>query len=165
MTHWIPAYIGLGANIGDPVAQIRDAWQRISVLSGCRDAQLSHLYLSEPMGPPGQPDYFNAAGAVLTTMPAVELLEHLLRIESDMGRIRDDMRWGPRIIDLDLLVYAEQTIDRKGLCVPHPGVHERNFVLYPLADIAPDLCIPGKGQVSNLMALTGDRGLERINRS
>lgn len=162
---WLPAYIGLGANIGDPDAQIHDAWQRISVLPGCRDARLSPLYLSEPMGPPGQPDYINAAGTVLTSMPAAQLLEHLLRIENEMGRTRDNVRWGPRIIDLDLLVFADQIIDQKGLRVPHPGVHERNFVLYPLADIAPDLCIPGKGRVSQLMALVGDRGLERISRS
>ena len=163
MTRWLPAYIGLGANIGDPGAQVRDAWRRISSLPGCCDARLSNLYLSTPMGPQDQPDFVNAAGAVLTTLDAMQLLIHLKKIENDLGRERDRSRWGPRIIDLDLLVFGRQVIDNDVLCIPHPGVHERNFVLYPLADIAPDLCIPGKGRVSRLMALAGNRGLERIS--
>ncbi len=110
------------------------------------------------MGPSDQPDFVNAAAGLLTQLTARELLEGLLRIEKAMGRERRE-RWGPRVIDLDLIWMPGETIDEPGLTLPHPGVSSRNFVLYPLADIAPTLTIPGHGKVSELARAAGDDGL------
>ena len=110
------------------------------------------------MGPQDQPDYVNAAAGLLTRLSARELLENLLRTERDMGRDRQ-ARWGPRVIDLDLLWMPGAVIDEPGLTVPHPGVSTRNFVLYPLADIAPTLAIPGHVTVADLLKSAGDDGI------
>ena len=110
------------------------------------------------MGPQDQPDFVNAAAGLLSQLTARELLEGLLRIEAAMGRIREE-RWGPRIIDLDLVWMVGEAIDEPGLTLPHPGVSTRNFVLYPLADIAPTLAIPGHGIVSELRRRAGDAGI------
>jgi 2-amino-4-hydroxy-6-hydroxymethyldihydropteridine diphosphokinase len=110
------------------------------------------------MGPQDQPDFVNAAAGLLTQVGARELLEQLLGIEQAMGRNRQE-RWGPRVIDLDLIWMPGETIDEPGLTLPHPGVSMRNFVLYPLADIAPTLAIPGHGHVSELLRRAGDEGI------
>jgi 2-amino-4-hydroxy-6-hydroxymethyldihydropteridine diphosphokinase len=118
----------------------------------------SRLYLTHPMGPQDQPDFVNAVVGLLTRMGPRELLEALLGIERSMGRDRQE-RWGPRIIDLDLIWMVGEVIDEPGLTLPHPGVSERNFVLYPLCDIAPQLMIPGHGKVVDLRARVHGDGI------
>ncbi len=120
--------------------------------------QRSRLYRTRPLGPQDQPDFVNAAAGLLTQLTARQLLEGLLRIEQAMGRERQE-RWGPRVIDLDLIWMPGETVDEPGLTLPHPGVSSRNFVLYPLADIAPTLAIPGHGKVSELLRTVGDDGM------
>jgi 2-amino-4-hydroxy-6-hydroxymethyldihydropteridine diphosphokinase len=121
---------------------------RMRALSGTQPLR-SHLYLSKPMGPKDQPDFVNAAVGLLTQATPRGLLSDLLGIERSMGRNRQE-RWGPRVIDLDLVWMVDAAVDEPGLTVPHPGVSIRNFVLYPLADIAPTMNIPGYGTVLDL---------------
>ncbi len=153
-----PAYVALGSNLDDPVRQVGLALGHLSRHEAVRVVARSRLYRSRPLGPQDQPDFVNAAAGLLTALAARELLEVLLAIERLMGRDRRE-RWGPRIIDLDLIWMIGEPIDEPGLCLPHPGVSARNFVLYPLADIAPTLRIPGHGRVADLAARIGDAGL------
>lgn len=156
------AYIGLGSNLQQPIQQVKQALQ---ALAGLPDTQLlahSRLYCSAPMGPPDQPDYVNAVAALETSLPALDLLHALHAIEQAQGRIRDGQRWGPRTLDLDILVYGDECINDEQLVVPHPGLHDRNFVLYPLKEIAPGLVIPGRGALSDLVARCPASGLEPI---
>jgi 2-amino-4-hydroxy-6-hydroxymethyldihydropteridine diphosphokinase len=111
------------------------------------------------MGPPDQPEFVNAAAGLLTRLPAPDLLRELQAIETGMGRVPPPVRWGPRLIDLDLLVHGQQVSREPTLVLPHPGIHERNFVLYPLADIAPTLLIPGHASVAELARQRGGDGL------
>ena len=159
---WRPAYIAIGANLGDPRASVRAAYERIARLPDTRLLMRSRVYRSRPMGPQDQPDFINAAAGVLTRHDARALLGLLLETERLMGRDRRE-RWGPRIIDLDLVWMAGAVIDEPGLCVPHPGIRDRNFVLYPLADIAPTLRVPGCGRVSDLKRQVGDAGLSVLD--
>ena len=153
-----PAYIALGSNLEDPTRQVHRAMENLSREEGIRLELRSRLYRSSPLGPQDQPDFVNAAVGVLTELSARQLLDRLLSIEKLMGRDRRE-RWGPRVIDLDLIWMIGEPIDEPGLKLPHPGVSERNFVLYPLADIAPSLRIPGYGRVADLAARIGDAGL------
>jgi len=155
---WRPAYVAIGSNLNDPQARVLEAFERLATLRATRAVLRSRLYRSRPMGPQDQPYFVNAAAGLLTQAGARELLEGLLGIERAMGRNRQE-RWGPRVIDLDLLWMVGETIDEPGLTVPHPGVSRRNFVLYPLADIAPTLAIPGHGSVSELLKSAGDDGI------
>ena len=148
--HWYPAYIGLGSNLQGPARQLEDAFALLHEISQTRLLRYSSLYRSAPFGGIEQPDFVNAVAALLAQLSAQELLRDLQRIETARGRERGAVRWGPRLLDLDLLVYSSQTIDEAELTVPHPGIAERNFVLLPLGEIAPDLDIPGLGRVSNL---------------
>jgi 2-amino-4-hydroxy-6-hydroxymethyldihydropteridine diphosphokinase len=159
-----PAYIALGSNLEDPIGQVRHAMERLSRHEGIRYLLRSRLYRSSPLGPQDQPDFINAAVGVLSPLSARELLDALLSIEKLMGRDRRE-RWGPRIIDLDLIWMAGDPVDEPGLKLPHPGVSERNFVLYPLADIAPSLRIPGIGRVEDLAGRIGDAGLSVLEDS
>jgi len=116
------------------------------------------------MGPQDQPDYVNGVAGLLTTLEPQELLAQLQALETRLGRVRTEGdRWGPRIIDLDLLVYGMQTLALPGLNLPHPGISERNFVLFPLCDISPTLAIPGQGVVQDLARQMGSEGLQEIN--
>ena len=153
-----PAYIALGSNLEDPTRQVHRAMENLSREQGIRLELRSRLYRSSPLGPQDQPDFVNAAVGVLTELSARQLLDRLLSIEKLMGRDRRE-RWGPRVIDLDLIWMIGEPIDEPGLKLPHPGVSERNFVLYPLAEIAPSLRIPGHGRVVDLAARIGDAGL------
>lgn len=135
----VRAFIGLGANLGDPPTQLREALRRLSERTGIDLKRQSSFYLSKPLGPSGQADYCNAVAAIDTTLSAPDLLHALLDIERAMGRTRTGQRWQPRLIDLDLLLYGNEQIDIPGLRVPHPEMHKRNFVLVPLAQIAPEL--------------------------
>ena len=150
---WVPAYVGLGSNLDEPEKQIRDAIGRLASLANSRLAASSGLYRSTPMGEVEQPDFINAVVCLLTALPARALLDELLAMESEAGRRRDGERWGPRVLDLDLLLFGQRTIEEVGLTVPHPGIAERNFVLFPLRDIAPFAHVPGKGAVHTLAAI------------
>ena len=155
---WHPAYVAIGSNIGSPRERVLEAMQRLSALSTADTLLRSHLYLSRPMGPQDQPDFVNAAAGLLTQSTPQELLAQLLDIERNMGRIQRE-RWGPRVIDLDLVWMVDAMVDEPGLKVPHPGVSTRNFVLYPLADIAPTMKIPGMGTVLDLKRSVGGDGI------
>lgn len=146
------AWVGLGANLGDPVAMVARALDALDEVSGVRLACRSPLYRTPPMGPPGQPDYINAVAGLDTDRSPEILLENLLALETRLGRRRDGTRWGPRVIDLDLLCYGDRRIESDFLTLPHPGIAERAFVLVPLADVVPDLDIPGIGRVSDCVA-------------
>ena len=155
---WRPAYVGIGSNLESPRERVLEAFERISTLNATRILLRSHLYLTRPMGPKDQPDFVNAAVGLLTQLSSRDLLKGLLDIERSMGRARQE-RWGPRVIDLDLLWMVDSAIDEPGLTVPHPGVSTRNFVLYPLADIAPTIKIPRIGQVLDLKRDAGGDGI------
>jgi 2-amino-4-hydroxy-6-hydroxymethyldihydropteridine diphosphokinase len=150
--------VAIGSNLNDPQARVLEAFERLAALRATRAVLRSRLYRSRPMGPQDQPYFVNAAAGLLTQADARELLDGLLGIERAMGRNRQE-RWGPRVIDLDLVWMVGETIDEPGLTLPHPGVSTRNFVLYPLADIAPTLAIPGHGSVSELLRRAGDDGI------
>jgi 2-amino-4-hydroxy-6-hydroxymethyldihydropteridine diphosphokinase len=149
---WIPAYVALGSNIDDPRAQIARAFEALTELRGSRLVLCSPLYLSPPFGPVPQPDFVNAVAGMLTTVDPREFLAELKLIEDRLGRARPVVRWGPRRIDLDLLVHGRTRVDEVGLTVPHPGIAVRPFVLAPLAEIAPELDVPGLGRVRALAA-------------
>ncbi len=159
---WRPAYVGIGSNLQGPSGQVESAIESLSALDDTRLVLRSALYRSAPFGGIEQPHYVNAVAALLTTLDARQLLDELQQIELRRGRRRDGMRWGPRIIDLDILVFASQSIDEPGLVVPHPGIAERNFVLLPLREIAPGLVIPGLGPVSKLPVNMEEPQIERI---
>jgi 2-amino-4-hydroxy-6-hydroxymethyldihydropteridine diphosphokinase len=155
---WRPAYVGIGSNLQSPRDRALEAIERMSTLDATRIVLRSQLYLTRPMGPLDQPDFINAAVGLLTQLSARDLLAGLLGIERSMGRDRQE-RWGPRVIDLDLLWMIDSVIDEPGLTVPHPGVSTRNFVLYPLADIAPTIKIPRVGIVLDLKRDAGGDGI------
>jgi 2-amino-4-hydroxy-6-hydroxymethyldihydropteridine diphosphokinase len=140
------AYVGLGSNLGDREAVIRTAAELI----GAR--RLSRISETEPWGNEEQPKFLNAVAEVETELEPRALLGLLLEVEARLGRERDGTHWGPRTIDLDLLLYGDRVVDEPGLTVPHPFLHERLFVLEPLAELAPDAAIPGRGDVSGLLA-------------
>jgi 2-amino-4-hydroxy-6-hydroxymethyldihydropteridine diphosphokinase len=158
MTLWRPAYVGIGSNLQSPRERVLEAIELMNTLETTRVVLRSHLYLTRPMGPQDQPDFVNAVVGLITQLGARELLSGLLGIERSMGRDRQE-RWGPRVIDLDLLWMIDSAIDEPGLTVPHPGVSMRNFVLYPLADIAPTIKIPRVGIVLDLKRDAGGGGI------
>jgi 2-amino-4-hydroxy-6-hydroxymethyldihydropteridine diphosphokinase len=159
---WQPAYIGLGSNLQEPKTQVRRACAALAALATTRLVRVSPLYRSRPFGPVPQPDFINAVAGVLTQLDARTLLGELLALERALGRPAQRERWGPRVIDLDLLVYGRERRAEPDLILPHAGIVERNFVLYPLADLAPDLDVPGLGRVAELRGRLGSEGLERL---
>ncbi len=157
------AFIGLGSNLTTPVEQINVARQEIGALENVEEVTFSSLYKSPPMGPQDQPDYINAVMCVKTKLSAMELLKKMQTIENSHGRIREK-RWGARTLDLDLLLYGQQRINESDLVVPHAGIAERAFVLYPLYEIAgDDLDIPGLGTLGTLLEKCPQNGLQRIS--
>ena len=161
--NWRPAYVALGSNLDDPVRQVESA---IAQLAGIPDTRLvlrSRLWKARPMGPQDQPDFVNAVAGLLTRLDARALLESLAGIERRMGRVAPPVRWGPRVIDLDLLLVSDETRQETGLALPHPGLHQRNFVLYPLAEIAAELWVPGHGRVRSLRQQVAGEGLEALS--
>lgn len=148
----VRAYVGLGANLGDREATIRRAVASLDDLADVAVVGVSSLRETEPWGPVAQPRYLNGAAALETELAPRELLDALLDVERRLGRVRDDEeRWGPRTIDLDLLLYGDLVLDESGLGVPHPRLHERRFALEPLAELAPDAFVPGRGTVGELL--------------
>ncbi|MGH8091705.1 MAG: 2-amino-4-hydroxy-6-hydroxymethyldihydropteridine diphosphokinase [Rudaea sp.] len=146
------AYIGLGSNLADPHAQVEAGIGALDRLPKTRLFARSRLYRSAAWGRADQPEFINAAAALETDLSPRELLDALLALERDAGRERDGTRWGPRVLDLDILLFGDRHIDEPGLHVPHPHLHQRAFVLVPLAEIAPDLVVPGRGRVADLRA-------------
>ena len=140
------AYVGLGSNLGDREATIRAA---VAALPGV--VAVSSLRETEPVGPVEQPPFLNGAVALETELSPRELLDVLLAVERELGRERRE-RWGPRTIDLDLLLYGDRVVDEPGLSLPHPRLHERRFALEPLAELDPELAVPGRGRVKDLLA-------------
>lgn len=154
--HWWPAYIGIGSNLDSPVKQVRSAVSEMTLLPASTLTASSSLYRTAPMGPQDQPDFVNAVASVLTRLSADDLLTQLLGMEEAHGRKRHGQKWGARTLDLDLLVYGRKKIDSDNLIVPHPGIAQRNFVLLPLAEVAPHLQVPGLGSVADLLLALGD---------
>ena len=158
----VAAYIGLGSNLADPRAQVERALDALGGMPDSRLVRRSSLYASAPWGVVEQPEFINAVAHVDTRLPADELIRALLAIERAAGRERDGTRWGPRILDLDLLLYGDCVIDEPGLRVPHPHLHERAFVLLPLAEIAPQIVLPQLGRVAALAARMDATTLRRL---
>jgi 2-amino-4-hydroxy-6-hydroxymethyldihydropteridine diphosphokinase len=156
---WQPAYIAVGSNLQDPRAQVLLAQSKLETLPSTVLVARSSLYRTLPFGPVQQGDFVNAAVGVLTQLDARSLLKELQAIEAAMGRPPEHEKWGPRTIDLDLLVFGRERRDDADLRLPHPGIVERNFVLYPLADIAPDLDVPGLGRVAELKRRVSPEGI------
>lgn len=159
---WSPAYIGVGSNLQSPARQVDAAIDQLGEIANTRVVSSSSLYRSAPFGGIEQPDFVNAVAAVLTQLEPAELLAALHAIEAAHGRERDDMRWGPRVLDLDLLVYSDRQVEKPDLTIPHPGIGERNFVLLPLGEIAPDLVIPGLGRVAGIPVNMSEPSISRI---
>jgi 2-amino-4-hydroxy-6-hydroxymethyldihydropteridine diphosphokinase len=145
------AYVGLGANLGPREATILRAVDLLAAQPGIEVLELSSLSETEPVGFTDQPTFVNGAVSLETSLSPRELLDALLRVEHELGRVRSGERWGPRTIDLDLLLYGDEVVDEPGLTVPHPRLLERRFALEPLAELEPGLEIPGRGKVSELL--------------
>ena len=145
-------YVGLGSNIGDREAMLRRALELLSAAPGIELVAASSIRETDPVDLVDQPRFLNAAAALETELPPRELLDRLLAIERELGRTRDGPRFGPRTIDLDLLVHGDEVLDDPGLTVPHPRLHERRFALEPLAELEPSLVVPGRGRISDLLA-------------
>ena len=162
MTQAVDAWIGVGSNLDGPAARVRAACDALAGLAASEAVAVSPLYASAPMGPPDQPDYVNAVVQLRTALSAHALLDALQALEQEAGRRRGGERWGPRVLDLDLIAYGAARIDDARLQVPHPGAAERPFVLRPLADIAPGLDLPGLGRVDRLLARVSTGDLRRL---
>lgn len=158
------AYIGLGSNVGDSIQALRAAIDALGDLPETRLLRASRLYRTPAWGRRDQPDFVNAVAALDTRLDARALLDALLALERTFGRDRggESERWGPRTLDLDLLLYGETTIDQPGLHVPHPHLHERAFVLVPLTEIAPEAVIPGRGTVRTVRDAVADDGIQAL---
>lgn len=157
----VAVWIGLGSNLQEPERQVRAAIGELAALPESRLQAASRLYRTAPVGPPGQPDYINAAARLETRLAPQALLAELHRIELAHGRRRDGTRWGPRILDLDILIYGDARIDEPGLTIPHPEMARRAFVLVPLADVAPpNLAVPGVGILAELLERCERDGVE-----
>ncbi len=160
----VKAYVALGANLGDPVATVRTAIEALRSIAGARFLTASSLYRTAPVGLHHQPDFINAVALLevdTAVLPAPTFLGALFEIEAKFGRVRS-VKNAPRTLDLDLLLYDDQTIDQPGLTLPHPRMAKRAFVLAPLAEIAPDLDIPGHGMVTELLACIDGQRIEKL---
>ena len=155
------AYVALGANLGDAEGSLRAVMRELSTLPGMRLLKSSSLYRTAPVGLKDQPDFINAAVALETELDAQALLRELFSIEQRFGRQRSIPN-APRTLDLDLLLHGDTTSEDSALTLPHPRMHERAFVLAPLAEIAPGLNVPGKGNVADLLAQCADQQIQRM---
>jgi len=155
------AYIALGANLGDPAATVNAAFAALDQLPQSRLLAKSALYRTAPVGIAEQPEFVNAAALIDTTLAPEALLDALLAIEQAFGRVRAE-RNGPRTLDLDILLYDDLTLATPRLTLPHPRLHLRAFVLQPLADLAPDLAIPGRGSLAAWLPAVANQGICRL---
>ena len=159
----VRAFVGLGGNVGDVAAAFASAVAQLDALPRTQLLRVSRSYRTPAWGLAAQPDFLNAVALLETDSPARELLEALFAIERAHGRDRGtESRWGPRTLDLDLLLYGDSVIDEPGLHVPHPYLHERAFALRPMLDIAPDVAIPGHGHARDLPAAMDADGIEAV---
>jgi 2-amino-4-hydroxy-6-hydroxymethyldihydropteridine diphosphokinase len=156
------SFIGIGSNQADPVKQAQQAIKALKTLPDTQFISCSSLYSSSPMGPQDQPDYINAVAQIETQLPALVLLDNLQQIELSQGRIRKDNRWGPRTLDLDIILYDNQEINNTRLTIPHYGMTVREFVLYPLQEIAAQLILPDGTPLSQLIEACDKNGLQRV---
>ncbi|ANB18693.1 2-amino-4-hydroxy-6-hydroxymethyldihydropteridine diphosphokinase [Dokdonella koreensis] len=158
------AWVGLGSNLADPVAQVRAGLDALAALPSTDVLARSRLYRTAPWGRTDQPVFVNAVARLSTALVPLDLLDALLGIERRHGRDRNsDLRWGPRTLDLDLLLYGDRRIEHARLTIPHPRLRERAFVLVPLAELDPELSIPGDGRVQDLLAAVAeDAGACRV---
>ncbi len=156
------AFVGIGSNLSDPKAQVLSAINTINAHAGMSLESQSSLYTSPPMGPPHQPNYINAVVKIETVLNSFELLERLQRIEIDHGRTRNGIRWGPRTLDLDILLFGAESINSDKLEIPHPGLTERAFVVIPLAEIDPELMLPNGVRAAELALHMADETLARL---
>lgn len=161
MTYAI-AYIGIGSNLADPPTQVISAMRALGEIAGVRVSGRSSLYLCKPWGRADQPDFVNAAVRLETRLSPRQLLDELLAIEREAGRIRDAQRWGPRVLDLDLLAHGNEVLDEDGLQVPHPRMAERAFVLLPLLEIDSSLALPGIGRLADRLGFVDCSGCGRV---
>jgi len=148
---WSPAFIAVGSNLDGPRDRAEAALAALAAIDETRVVATSKLYGSPPMGPPDQPDYVNAVAALLTQLEPEVLFSALLAIEQAQGRRRDGRKWGPRCIDLDLLLHGDNVREGRTLTLPHPGLAERAFVLQPLAELAPTLRLPDGRRIADLL--------------
>ena len=155
-------YIGLGSNLSKPRLQVSNAAKAIANIENSRVCALSSLYLSKPMGPQDQDDYINAVISIETSLSALALLDALQAIENAAGRVRKDNRWGARILDCDILLYGNESIDNARLTVPHYGMKLREFVLLPLAEIATNLYLPDGTSVNSLANEINSNGIVKL---
>jgi 2-amino-4-hydroxy-6-hydroxymethyldihydropteridine diphosphokinase len=155
------AYVALGANLGDPAATIRAAFGALANLPESRVVHCSSLYRTAPVGNTEQPEFINAVAALETTLAPESLLDALFDIEARFGRIRAEKN-GPRTLDLDLLLYNNQQLNLPRLTLPHPRLHLRAFVLYPLAELAPNLQLPGRGSIAAWLPAVANQGISRL---
>lgn len=160
----VTAYVALGANLENPIAQVRAGIEALAALPGTRLIGQSSLYRTAPVGYAAQPDFINAVAAIETTLGPRKLLDALLAIELKHRRVRDYPN-APRTLDLDLLLYGDIELDEDGLTIPHPRMHERAFVLAPLAEITPHCAIPGRGRVDELLRAADATGVARAEPS
>jgi len=156
----VRVYIGLGSNLENPLQQVQSALLELKALAAESTVDVSPYYLTKPVGPQDQPDFINAVASFDTELEANSLLDRLFDIEGKHHRQRQGEQWGPRTLDLDLLLYGDEAINSERLTVPHPRMHERAFVLQPLIDIAPECQIPGRGFVSVLLEACDSSGIE-----
>jgi len=162
LPHWRPAYVGLGSNLDDPLQQVRRAAEGLKQLPETRLQCLSPWYRNPPMGPQDQPDYVNGVAGLLTRLAPAALLAALQSLETELGRQPYRERWGPRRIDLDLLLHGQAVIEQPGLTLPHPGIARRPFVIKPLLDIAPDITVPGLGRLAESVKVGAFPALEIV---
>jgi 2-amino-4-hydroxy-6-hydroxymethyldihydropteridine diphosphokinase len=158
----VRAFIGLGSNLDAPALRVQRALEDLELLPDSAFVAASALYANPPFGPVAQGEFVNAVAAIDTGLAPRALLAELRRIEHAAGRTRDGTRWGPRTLDLDILVYGTLELDEPDLHIPHRGIPERNFVLYPLNDLAPELVLPRFGALKELLARCPSEGLRRL---
>lgn len=159
---WMPAYVGLGSNLDDPVGNVERGFAALATLPSTQLVAQSPRYRSLPVGPQDQPSFINAVAGLITQLDAASLLSGVKALELELGRTLPIVRWGPRIIDFDVLVYADLRLSTPTITIPHASLPERNWVLRPLADIAPDLDIPGVGRARELADRIGSFGLDQL---
>lgn len=155
------AWIGLGSNLEEPLQQLASAVTALATLPRSTLLDQSPFYRSRPMGPQDQPDFVNGVVVLHTSLTAEDLLDELQRLEHQQGRVRE-RHWGPRTLDLDLLLYGQETISTRRLTVPHPGIADRDFVLRPMLDIDPGVTLPDGRRIDELLALCTDSHLQRL---
>ena len=159
----VEAYIGLGSNLSDPQTQVISAIQELNSIPDTHVLKVSSLYASKPMGPSDQPDYVNAVAKISTSLSPERLLDELQGLEQAHRRKRDGKRWGPRTLDLDIILFGDLQMETKLLQIPHYGISEREFVLIPLQELQANLIIPGKGAIEDLISQLPTYELQKLN--